>query len=67
MTLTQHELNTKGCSNPDCDHDHSILYISPGCHDDGGTVIRYEKTTGEIVISCDVCERDVVRILVAEK
>ena len=68
-TLTQAELDTLGCGNPDCSsHDHSVIYLHcDSCsREDENLAIFYEKPTGEMVIECTVCERELGRIAVKE-
>ena len=60
--VTKHDLNEMGCGVPGCGHDHSILYLIPGCHPTGGTSVRYEKRSERLVISCKKCGKEVVRI-----
>jgi hypothetical protein len=66
VTLTQRELDAVGCATPGCTHDHSVLYFHPRCCDGAGISARYEKDSGELVIACAECEREVVRIAVQE-
>ena len=63
QALTQNELNPMGCCTPGCTDDHSVLYMHPRCHDEG-IEARYEKQSGHFIVSCAVCEREVIRVLV---
>ena len=65
-TLTQTQLDTVGCGTPGCTSDHSVIYIHCKCGDEKLAVF-YEKITGDFVVECKVCEREVVRIAVKEE
>jgi hypothetical protein len=60
--VTKADLDEMGCGVVGCGHDHSILYLIPGCHPTAGTSCRYEKRPGRLVISCKRCGKEVVRI-----
>jgi hypothetical protein len=62
---SQQELDIQCCSNPECHCDDSILYFVPLCYD-APVEVRYEKPLGQIIVSCHVCEREVIRIAVRE-
>jgi hypothetical protein len=61
-TVTKQDLNAAGCGSEGCGHDHSVLYLHPGCHVGSATIVRYEKKTEELVIECNTCEKEVVRV-----
>jgi hypothetical protein len=64
--VSQQELDTMGCSNPNCKgHDDSILFIHPNCHE-APVFIHYDKRTGHLVVECAVCDNEVLRIDVKE-
>ena len=68
-TLTQEELDTFGCGEADCtSHDHSVIYMhcNSCSYNDENLAVCYEKATGEIVVECTVCERELARIAVKE-
>ncbi len=62
---TRDELDQAGCDNPNCTHDHSVLYLSGNCHPRAGSVITYHKATGTIRAHCLKCEKFVIEIPVA--
>jgi hypothetical protein len=66
MTLTQRDLDAVGCDTPSCTYDHSTIYLHPACCDGAPVSARYEKDSGEVVIACAECEREVARIAVQE-
>jgi hypothetical protein len=41
--LTRSDLDAKGCDDPNCQHDHSILYLYPMCHVTSGTRVYYRE------------------------
>jgi len=62
--LTCTELNDAGCSEPNCTHDHSVVYLHPKCHPKAGTWASYDKNTGVLTIECKRCQKPFVGILV---
>lgn len=66
MPLTREQLDSMGCSMPNCDHDHSVLYLEPACHPGSGTDVIYAKENGTLQIVCHVCEKPVAHIQVAK-
>jgi hypothetical protein len=60
--LTKKILNAMGCGMPNCNHDHSILYLHSSCHVDAGTHIRYEKKSERLYIECAKCGKGVTII-----
>ena len=64
--LTCTELNSIGCSDPDCTHDHSVVYLHPRCHPEAGTWASFDKGTGTLTIECVQCQKPFVGILVAD-
>ena len=63
--LTQVQLDQGGCGNPDCDHDHTILWLRAGCHPRAGLAVAYNKATGRMMVACKKCEKPVAEIAVA--
>jgi hypothetical protein len=50
------------CSEENCTHDHSRLYLSGDCHPGYPVFIRYVKQTGQLEITCARCDADIVFI-----
>jgi hypothetical protein len=65
--LTRVELDATGCSNPGCDHDHTVLFFHPRCHPHRGLIVSYDKRTGLISMKCRVCKRPLRDIAVAAR
>lgn len=63
--LTKAALDIAGCDTPNCGHDHSVVFLTPACHPGGGVEIAYDKRTGHLRITCNVCERRVAEVEVA--
>lgn len=63
--LTQTDLDKAGCDMPNCTHDHSQVYLVPGCHPNSAVAVLYNKTTGNLQIECRKCRQPVVMIAVA--
>lgn len=63
--LTQSMLDPMGCETPNCGHDHSTLFLNARCHPGGGLEAEYIKATGELKLSCVVCNRPLTSIMVA--
>lgn len=61
-TVTKEDLNAAGCAQPNCGHDHSVIYLHPGCHVGSTTIARYEKATEELILECNTCEKEVMRL-----
>lgn len=56
---------SQGCQHPECTHeDHSTLYFNARCHAGGAVEASYTKGSGEIVIACRVCHKEIVRVAV---
>ncbi len=62
--LTRERLDELRCScgKPDCGE----IFLHSNCHREAGTVSVYDQKTGIISIRCVVCQKLVVRILVAK-
>lgn len=65
--LTQKDMASAGCGMPDCNHDHSILYLHGRCHMGTGNEVAYEKATGILTVRCNKCKQFVAEILVAAR
>lgn len=65
--LTKLDLDNAGCDAPDCQHDHSVLYIHPVCHPDSAVHVCYDKRIGALLIACAECGRPVAKIAPAER
>lgn len=65
MALTRAQLDQAGCGMPNCDHDHSVLYLHGVCHMKGGVEVAYVKATGTLKISCAKCHKPVAEVAVA--
>jgi hypothetical protein len=65
-TLTQADLNDRGCGTPNCGHDHSVLYLHSGCHPQTPTWAVYEKASGVLTIRCARCRKVVAQLKIAE-
>lgn len=63
--LTRAELDRAGCDNPNCGHDHTVLFLHPVCHTGGGVEVAYDKRIGLLAIRCNVCGRRVAEVEVA--
>ncbi len=67
MPLTQDILETMGCSEPGCMHDHSVLFLHGCCHVKGGSAVSYDKVSGLLTVRCMQCDALVAEILVAAR
>lgn len=65
--LTREQLDPMGCSNPNCTHDHSVLFLNQACHPGRGVEVKYTKATGVATIVCHACKAPVADLAVAEK
>ena len=64
--LTRAKLDPMGCAAPNCDHDHSELYLVQKCHPKVGVDAKYVKDTGQVVITCHACDELVAVLQVAD-
>ena len=55
------------CGSPDCDHDHSVLFLVQRCHPASGAEVHYTKATGVLTIRCKQCEALVAEVMVAAR
>ena len=58
-------LDAAGCDTPNCAHDHSILYLHGLCHPESNREVFYEKASGQLVVACHECKKEIVRVEVA--
>jgi hypothetical protein len=63
--LTRSTLDTARCGNPDCGHDHSVVYFHSHCHPDAAPWAYYVKEDGVLVLECSECETPIAAIKVA--
>jgi hypothetical protein len=64
--LTQRDLNLEECSDPNCTSNHSIIYLSRGCHSGAGLAASYNRQTGVLTVSCLVCDQELIGVEVAK-
>jgi hypothetical protein len=67
MALSRRQLDVAGCDEPNCGHDHSVLYLHAACHPKAGTNARYDKPTGLLTIECKRCNKLVAQVKVADQ
>lgn len=66
--LTKSDLDAMGCGSPECDHDHSVLFLVAECHPGVAVNLRYDKNRGQLIATCHSCHRKAARIeLTTEK
>jgi hydroxypyruvate isomerase len=67
MSLTRADLNWATCTMPGCavSHDDDELVIAGQCHPVGGTIVTYNKQTGDLTLKCYECARFIGEIQVA--
>jgi hypothetical protein len=63
--LTRKRLDVAGCSEPNCGHDHTVLFLHSACHPSAGTKVSYDKRTGSLTIACRRCDKLVAEVKVA--
>lgn len=66
MALTRQILDVMKCNEPDCHHDHTILYLQGACHPDAGANVRYDKSTGLLRVACLACDKLIANVAVAD-
>ena len=64
--LTRTKLDTMGCGNPGCTHDHTQLYLGPKCHEGAPTESSYNKLTGTVTVECSICGKPAAQFAVAK-
>lgn len=67
MALSRKQLDVTGCGEPNCGHDHTVLYLHGACHPNAGTRASYDKLTGLLTIACRRCEKLVAEVKVADQ
>ena len=57
-----------GCTMPGCDHQHhdGTVYFHGKCHPQARVDCKYQFGTGQLVVTCAVCQREIARVLVAQ-
>jgi len=65
--LTRLQLDIAGCGQPNCNHDHSVLFLHAACHPNAGTWAKYDKPSGALIIECKRCKKLVVQVKVADE
>jgi hypothetical protein len=65
QALTADSMNRMRCENPNCGHDHSVLYLNASCHPKAGVEVRYTKATAILTLECKKCKKVVADIAVA--
>jgi hypothetical protein len=65
--LSRKQLDPAGCGQPNCGHDHSVLYLHSVCHPNAGTRVSYEKLTGLLTVACRRCQKLVAHVKVADQ
>ena len=53
------QITQGGCDVPDCDHDHSTLYLEPRCHPGKGCNVIYYRGASIIHFECAKCAKPV--------
>lgn len=66
VVLSRKQLDIAGCGQPNCEHDHTVLYLHAVCHLNAGTHVKYDKLTGLLTIECRRCKKLVARVKVAD-
>lgn len=65
--LTRQEMDLASCANSSCDHEHDEeLVLVPQCHPEVGVVLSYRRQTGNLVVECWQCEKQIAVIQVAK-
>lgn len=67
MRMTQVDLDTESCGNPDCTSDHMFLRLGARCHPEAALLVGYNKPTGTLLIACAKCEHAIAEIAVAAR
>lgn len=62
QTIDKAALQEMGCYVPNCEHDHSVIYLVAECHPKAGTRIKYVKSDELMIIQCCKCGKEVIRI-----
>jgi len=67
MALSREQLDVAGCSEPNCGHDHTVLFLHSVCHPKAGTRASYDKRTGLLAVACNRCLKLVAQVKVADR
>jgi hypothetical protein len=67
MALTCEQLDPAGCGSPNCNHDHTVLYLYARCHPNAGAMVSYDKRTSSIRVMCRRCKAEIAEVAVASK
>lgn len=69
MPVTRENLDRLRCGSayPTKNHDPSALPVSGLCHPGAAANLSYQKKTGNIRVTCSVCDGPVVEIAVASE
>jgi hypothetical protein len=62
---TQKDLDAIGCDEPNCNHDHSIIFMRQKCHPRANLEVAYHKALGVMICTCASCGLEVGRVAVA--
>jgi hypothetical protein len=65
--LSRKQLDVAGCGEPNCDHDHTVLFLHSVCHPNAGTRVNYDKRTGLLTIECRRCKKLIAHVKVASE
>jgi hypothetical protein len=65
--LSRKQLDPAGCGQPNCGHDHSVIFLHSACHPSAGTRVSYDKPTGLLTVACRRCEKLVAQVKVADQ
>jgi hypothetical protein len=64
--LTQRDLGQEQCANPNCTCDDAVIYPGQRCHQGAGFAAGYNKHTGVLILSCAVCDKEILGVEVAK-
>lgn len=66
--LFREDMDSQQCSAPDCDHQHEDeMVIHSMCHVNAPTWATYNRESGTILVTCAICERPIVGLVVASR
>lgn len=54
--LTRQQLDKMKCQKPGCNCNSRTIFFDQDCHPGSGSIISYDKDTGNLVIQCWECE-----------
>lgn len=67
VELTRKIFDVAGCGEPNCGHDHTVLFLHSACHPNAGSRASYDKRDGLLTIECRRCKKLVARVKVADQ